>query len=1052
MNVSSYSIKNPIPAILLFILLTVAGLLAFKATTVQDFPDVELPIVVVTIAQPGAAPAQLETQVARKVEDSISTVTGIENMYSTVVDGMVMTTVQFRLEKNVTDAVSEVRDAISIIRTDLPPEIREPNVTKVNISGRPIHIYAVQTAPGSGWDEQQLSWFVDNTVNKKLLTIPGVGQVKRVGGVNREVQVILQPERMQALGVTAADISTMIGYAQLDAPSGRSDIGGAEQAVRTVASAQNASELAAMQIPLPTGNTVRLGDVAEVRDTVAEQRSMALVNGKPAVTIEIMRSKGASELDVAREANLVIEKIKKESPAVQITKVIDNSVSVQDNFDGSMSLLYEGAFLAVVVVFFFLRNWRSTLIAASALPLSIIPTFLGIFLFGYTLNGVTLLSLALVVGVLVDDAIVEIENIERHLQMGKTPYQAAMEAADEIGVAVLATTFALVSVFLPTAFMSGVVGLFFKQFGWTAVIAIMASLVVARMLTPMMAAYILRPHKGKHLPPETHTGPPDMSRDGPLMRRYMALMQWCLQHRFITLLTAVAFFVGSLLLVPLLPTGFVPASDRGQTQVTVELPPGATFNQTYQLAEQVRQAILQDKEVRSVVSSIGAGAAGANRMSTTGVAEVRRAVLTVVTSGRKERSDKLVDIEERLRTTVAKIPGARFSVSNGDSKMELVLLGDDAKVLSNTAREAERQLRTIPGIGGVTSGAALVQPELIIRPDYAKASELGITAASIARTVRVATAGDYDQLLPKLNLPDRQVPIRVKLPDSYRENVDDIRHLMVAARGGQSMVPLETVASVSLESGPSQIERVNRNKSVKLTVDLGSKPLGQANAAARALPIFKKLPPGVTLSEQGDAQEMGKLFNSFGIAMAIGVFCVYAVLVLLFGDFMQPITILGALPLSIGGAFVALLVTNKALSMPSMIGMIMLMGIVTKNSILLVDYAIMAREQGRNRLHALMDACHKRSRPVIMTSIAMGAGMLPLALGIGKGDSSFNSPMAITVIGGLITSTVLSLLVVPAAFTYIDDLEHWLKHKLGLDKVKEPAAPTDHAATVDEHA
>ncbi|MDO5653082.1 MAG: efflux RND transporter permease subunit [Brachymonas sp.] len=1042
MNFSAYSIRNPIPAILLFILLTVAGLLAFKATHVQDFPDMDFPIVTVTVAQPGAAPAQLETQVARKVEDTISTVTGIENMYSTVIDGVVITTVQFRLEKNLTDAVSEVRDAVSLIRSDLPPEIREPIISKVDITGRPVYVYALQPAAGSGWDQQQLSWFVDNTFNKRIMTIEGVGQVKRIGGVSREVQVILQPERMQALGVTAADISSMIGYTQLDAPSGRSDVGGTEQSVRTVASARSVEELAALQIPLPTGTIVRLGDVAEVHDTVADPRAAAMVNGQDAVLVEIYRSKGASELNVARDASAAIAKMQEQNPGVQITRVIDNAKDIQNNFDGSMNLLYEGAILAVVVVYFFLRDWRATIVAASALPLSIIPTFLGIYLFGYSLNGVTLLSLSLVIGVLVDDAIVEIENIARHLQMGKTPYQAAMEAADEIGVAVLATTFALVAVFLPTAFMSGIVGRVFKQFGWTAVISVLASLVVARLLTPMMSAYFLRAHKGHAIPQEDETGAPDLSRDGPVMRWYMRAMQWCVQHRLITMLAAAAMFIGSLALVPFLAKGFVPVGDRSQTQINIELPPGSTLAQTREVAEQARLALAGEEEIKTTITALGAGASGGNRMSATGTPEVRRATLTIITTPRRERSDTLVEIEDRIRHAMTAIPGARFGVGGMDSgsKMEIILLGDNAQTLAEVAREAERQLRTIPGVGGVTSSAAMVQPEIIIRPDYARASELGITAAAIARTVRVATAGDYDQLLPKLNLPERQVPIRVKLPEGARNSIEAVRSLQVAARGGSSMVPLESIASVQIESGPSLLERSNRSRSIKLSVELGGQPLGQVSEAAHALPVFKQLPPGVRQSEQGDTEQMGKLFTSFGIAMVIGIFCVYAVLVLLFKDFMQPITILGALPLSIGGAFVALLLTNKALSMPTMIGMIMLMGVVSKNSILLVDYAIMAREQGKSRLHALMDACHKRSRPVIMTSLAMGAGMLPLALGWSKGDSSFNQPMAITVIGGLITSTFLSLLVVPAAFTYVDDFEHWFKHKLGIDKVRAEAA------------
>jgi multidrug efflux pump subunit AcrB len=625
---------------------------------------------------------------------------------------------------------------------------------------------------------------------------------------------------------------------------------------------------------------------------------------------------------------------------------------------------------------------------------------------------VTLLSLALVVGVLVDDAIVEIENIARHLHMGKSPMQAALEAADEIGMAVIATTFSLVAVFLPTAFMGGIAGRFFKQFGWTAVLAILASLVVARLLTPMMAAYIMKPAK------------PHVEQDGAIMRRYMATMRWCLRHRRITVIASMLFFAVSISLVSLLPTGFVPAADRGQTIVNVELPPGSTLAQTHGVAEQARLAAMRVPGVKSVFSSIGGGSSG-DAFAPGAAAEARRAVLTVTTSHRSERDESLPELERQIRTRLSAIPGARFSVGQADTggKLQLVLRSDDPVALAAAAQRAERELRGLQGIGNVSSSASLVRPEIIVRPDFARAADLGVTAAAIGETVRVATAGDYEQVLAKMNLPERQVPIRVKLPDAVRADLDAIGRLTVPGKNGP--VLLATVADIAMESGPAEISRLNRSRNVTLNVELGGRTLGEVNAEARALPAFTTLPASVQIAELGDAQEMQALFASFGVAMAIGVLCIYGVLVLLFHDFMQPITILAALPLSIGGAFIALLLTSSALSMPSMIGLIMLMGIVTKNSILLVDYAILARAAGMRRFEALVDACHKRSRPIVMTTIAMGAGMLPLALGF-SGDPSFRSPMAIAVIGGLITSTLLSLLVVPAVFTYVDDFKDWL--------------------------
>ena len=1037
MNFSSFSIKNPIPAIMLFVLLSLAGLLSYRSSAVQDFPDIELPIVTVTATLAGAAPAQLETEVARKIEDSVATLQGIKNIYTSVLDGSVQVTVEFVLEKPLSEAVNDVRDAVARVRADLPSELRDPSVTKASTAGRVVLTFvaapaALGNAVKSQIDDQDLSWFVDNSVTKRLLNVPGVGAVKRMGGVNREIRIELNAEKMIALRVTAAEISRQLRLVQQEAPGGRGDVSGAEQSVRTIATVKTAAELAQLDLPLADGRRIRLDQVATILDTVAEPRAIATQDGLRVVGFEVFRTKGASELDVAKGVRAAVSELQAGHPNIVLKQVIDNAAPVQENFEGSMELLYEGAVLAVLVVWWFLRDWRATLVAAAALPLSVIPTFLGLKYFGYTLNTVTLLSLALVVGVLVDDAIVEIENISRHLRMGKTPMQAAMEAADEIGMAVIATTFALVAVFLPTAFMSGVPGLFFKQFGWTAVLAILASLLVARLLTPMMAAYILKPTQEKE------------EKDSWLMQRYMRAMQWCLRHRLATVIASALFFAGSIGLVGLLPTGFVPAADRAQTQINLELPPGSTLLETSQTAELARLAAIQVKGVTGVFSSIGGGSSG-DEFAPGAAAEARKAVLTLTTVHRNDRSESLATIEAQIRDKLVVIPGARFNVGPPDTgvKMQLVLRSEDPVALASAAQKVERELRTLQGIGNVSSSAALVRPEIIVRPDFARAADLGVTAASIGETVRVATAGDYDTNLTKLNLPERQIPIRVKLPNAVRADLSAIERLNVPGKNGPVM--LGNVASITMESGPAQIDRLNRSRNVTLNVELGARTLGELNTEARALPSMKNLPPAVKIAELGDAQEMQALFASFGLAMLIGVLCIYGVLVLLFKDFMQPVTILAALPLSIGGAFVALLITGKALSMPSMIGLIMLMGIVTKNSILLVDYALLARQAGMNRFDALVDACHKRSRPIIMTTIAMGAGMMPLALGWGA-DPSFRSPMAIAVIGGLITSTLLSLLVVPAVFTYIDDLEH------GLGRVarrwrKKPGLGAAHQAT-----
>ncbi|WP_035852104.1 efflux RND transporter permease subunit [Deefgea rivuli] len=1007
MNVSAWSIKNPIPAIMLFVLLSLGGLMSFSKMKVQDFPDVELPMVTVTAILEGAAPAQLETEVARKLENSVSALQGVKHVYSNISDGVVGMTVEFELEKPINEAVDDVRNAVSNVRSELPADLKDPVVGKVEFSGVPFLVF---TVADKQLDEEQLSWLVDNKITRIVRAIPGVGQVARVGGVTRQVRIELDPERMAALGVSSSDISRQLARTQKDASGGRTDLGGSEQALRTIATVQSTAELAKTELALPDGRRVRLDQIATIEDTVAERRSIAQLDGKPVVGFEITRSRGASETEVAAEIAKALAKFKLEHPTLEITTAYDMAAPVQDEFDGSMGLLYEGALLAVIVVWFFLRDWRATLVSAAALPLSILPTFIGMYLFGFTLNTVTLLSLALVVGILVDDAIVEIENIVRHLRMGKTPYQAAMEAADEIGLAVIATTFALVAVFLPTAFMSGIPGKFFHPFGWTAAMAVMASLVVARLLTPMMAAYLLKPILGEE-------------KEGKLKAAYLRCAAWCLKHRKTTMLLSLLFFVGSLALVPLLPKGFVPADDRSQTLVKIELPPGATLQETFAAAEQARQILMKNPAVTRVYTAVGDGKAGADPFAG-GSSGVNKANLTLTLAPREERSLKKTAIEKNLREALQAIPGARITVGLGQSgeKLQMIIKSDDPDALAIAAKAVEQDLRTLQGIGAVTSSASLVRPELIIRPDMGRAADMGVTALAIADTIRVATVGDFDTALAKLNLPERQVPIVVRLPDSFRTDLEQIKRLRVPSSQGEVM--LGQVADIEISSGPSVIGRYDRARNVTFDVELNGRPLGDVSAEADLLPSLKNLPAGVTRAAFGDAEEMGKLFASFGLAMLTGVLCIYMVLVLLFRQFMQPVTILFALLLSFPGAFLALFIAQSSFSMPSLIGLVMLMGIAAKNSILLVEYAIVARRDGMERFDALMDAGRKRARPIVMTTVAMGAGMLPIAAGWGV-DSSFRAPMAIAVIGGLITSTFLSLLVIPVVFTYVDDFVQW---------------------------
>ncbi len=1025
MSVSAWCIRNPIPAIMFFVMLCFAGLMSYQAMKVQNFPDLDVPTVSVSTSLPGASPAQMETEVARKIENSLATIQGLKHIFTKVQDGSATITAEFRLEKPTQEAVDDVRSAISQVRADLPSDLRDPVVSKLNLAGSPVLAFTIRS---DRMDDEALSWFVDDTITKTLLGVRGVGAVSRVGGVSREVRVELDPVKLQSLGATATDISRQLKQVQIDVAGGRADLGGSEQPMRTLATVKSAQELGQIDLALSDGRKIRLDQVANVIDTIAEAHSAAMLNGVPVVGFEVTRSKGASELEVGEGVQKVLSELKLKRPDLQITEAFDFVTPVAEEFHSSLTLLIEGAILAVLVVWLFLRDLRATFVSAVALPLSVIPAFIGMYYFGFSLNVVTLLALSLVIGILVDDAIVEVENIVRHLRMGKTPFQAAMEAADEIGLAVIATTFSLIAVFLPTAFMSGIPGKFFKQFGWTACFAIFASLVVARMLTPMMSAYILKPIVTTHA-------------EGRVMKWYMRAAGWCVHHRWLTSLAAGLFFIGSLALIPLLPTGFIPPDDNSQTQVNLELVPGSTLAQTTATAEAARQLLSKVEHVKSVYTTIGGGAAGSDPFAPGGAAETRKATLTVLLEERNKRPKKQ-GIENNIRKALEQLPGVRTKVGLGGSgeKYVLVLTGEDGQVLSQAAAAVEKDLRSIPGVGNIASSASLVRQEIAVRPDFSRAADLGVTSASIGETLRIATTGDYDAALPKLNLAQRQVPVVVKLALAGRQDLSVLEHLAVpSVKQGHGPVKLGQVATLELSGGPAVIDRYDRARNIQFELELSDIPLGELTKAVQELPSIKNLPAGVKQTEIGDAEVMAELFGSFLLAMLTGVLCIYIVLVLLFKAFLHPVTILAALPLSLGGAFIGLLVAQKSFSMPSLIGLVMLMGVATKNSILLVEYAIVARrDHGLSRTEALLDACHKRARPIVMTTIAMGAGMLPIAVGWGSADPSFRSPMAVAVIGGLITSTFLSLLVIPAVFTFVDDIGQFFSR---LIKRREPHDP-----------
>ena len=1008
MNLATWSIRNPIPCLLLFILLAIGGAWGFHILPIQNFPDLDLPTVTVTLAQPGAAPAQLETEVARPVEDSLATLSGLHHLRTTVTDGQVSISVEFVLEKKLSDALIETKNAVDQVRSTLPQDLLQPTVSAITVGGQSLLDYAISDPNMS---EEELSWFVDNTVAKTVLGVNGVGRFDRVGGVQREVRVEVDPVKLAALGITAADVSKALQTVEQESSGGRGQLGAGEQSIRTIATVKQASELEALPIALASGRNIRLDQVATVRDTIAERAQAAFLDGKPAVGFRIYRAIGSDETVIAAGVEKTLAKLQAANPGMQLTQVSGSVGYTQEQYKGSIDMLYEGALLAVVVVWAFLRDWRATLIAAAALPLSILPAFMAMSWLGYSLNTLTLLALAVIVGILVDDAIVEIENISRHAQMGKPIKQAAADAVTEIALAVVATTMSLVVVFMPTALMGGIPGLIFQQFGWTAVIAVLTSLLVARLLTPMMAAYFLKSH------------PAAQPRDGVVMRNYLQAIRWCLKHRRATAIAAIAIFLVSAAMLPFIPSGLIPASDSGFTNVNVELPPGSSLAATTDVSLQTASAISHIDGIAHIFTTVGNAQQAGFGLQQAG--EVRRAVLVVQLAPRNQRPLQNV-IEKNIRTALMNVAGARFTVGSGGlgEKLNLILSSDDSAALKATSLAMVRELGGVSSLSNISSTASLERPEIIVRPDLERAAERGVSAATIGSVVRIATSGDFDANVARLNLDNRQVYIRVRVADAARQDVNTLANLRITSRTG--LVPLSSVASLSLESGPSEIDRYDRQRYVTISADLGGMPLGLALNAAQNLPAVQSMPSSVQLIQSGDAETAQELMGGFGIAIIVGVLSVFCVLVLLFRDFLQPVTILSAIPLSLGGAFLALLAVHSELDIPSMIGFIMLMGIVTKNSILLVEYAIVGiRERGLTRAEALIDACHKRARPIVMTTVAMIAGMSPIALGLGA-DSSFRQPMAIAVIGGLLTSTGLSLLIVPVVYTYVDDLGQWL--------------------------
>jgi multidrug efflux pump subunit AcrB len=1104
-NISSWCIRNPVAPIVLFIGLMIFGLIAFARMQVNNAPDIDFPAAIVSVSQPGAAPNEIETQITQRVESAVRGVNGVEEINSNVSEGNSFTFVSFQIGTPTDRAVNDVRNAVDQIRGNLPEGILEPQITRVDASGEPIMYVGAET---TDMTLEQLSWYIDNTVAKRLLGIEGIAAVSRSGGVDRTIRVILDPAALQSQGITAAQVNAQLRQSNLNAAGGRAEIAGSEQSVRVLGNARNAYELSQTQIALPGGRTVRLADLGQVKDSASEQRSIAKMNGRQVVTFSVQRAKGSSEVTAYEAGWKALRDLEKENPKVRFSEIFNTVDYTKGQYRSAMEGLIEGAVLAVLVVFLFLRDIRATIISSLAIPLSAIPAFGFMSLMGITLNFMSTMAMGLVAGVLVDDAIVEIENIVRHMRMGKSGYQAALDAADEIGLAVLATTMAIVAVFLPVALMPGIAGQYFKAFGFTVVISVLMSLLVARMITPLIAAYFLRSHgvqdhanwkwmnvylkvlnwsldtsKAKarralverveprpvyfvvplalaavlatlnvfqKVQAATADAPPnnfllalgfvgifilaalvlqlltilvgllvgrivgyEYSQYG-AWSRSMVKLGWAsmFDHRMAMVGAGIGTLVLSGILFAMLPQSFFPPQNNDFSRVNIILPPGATLKQTEDVTDRVAAIVKKDPTVDRVFERVN-------------VAEGHVNIVL-----KKKRRVTSTEFERNLSPTLAAFADARvsFQTQNGggpdaDSRdVMLYLGGDDPEKLTQVANQIAKEMQTIPGLRAPRVGSNLAQPEITIKPRFDLAADLGVTTVSLSQTIRIATLGDIEQNSAKFSLSDRQVPITVSLSENSRRDIQTLENLPVPTSSGGS-VPLKAVAAIGFGSGPTTINRSNQIRRLAIGADLAPGVVsGDVWKKIDKLPTLQHLPQGVQKMNLGDQKWQAELMFNFMIALMSGVLLVFAVLVLLYRRFLAPFVNMGSLILAPLGAAIALLITGQPVSLFVLIGILMLFGIVAKNSILLVDFAVEMMNHGMRKDEAIWEAGHKRAQPIVMTTVAMVAGMLPTAVSL-SGDNSWRAPMGITVIGGLIFSTLLTLLLVPAYFSIAISIE-----------------------------
>jgi HAE1 family hydrophobic/amphiphilic exporter-1 len=1023
MFISDTAIKRPILTIVAMLGLVVFGIAALTQLDTDEYPEINAPVVVVSIPYPGASPDTVEREVIEPIEEVIGGISGVKKITSNSLDSFANITVEFVFEKNPQEATQDIRDQISGIRSDLPLEMEEPVLTRFDPSDQPIVSLTLSSPALKG---PELTRMADPDMTRQLRGIPGVAQVTVVGGIEREMVVELRPRDLQASGVSVAQVVQALQLQNLAAPVGRLEGDLDERTIRLKGRLQDATDFAQIAISEANGHVVRLADIATVHDATEEPRSNAMFDDEEAVGIDIVKSRGFSTTAVATDVRDKVAQIQQTLPAgVNLRIVRDGGTRVENSVASVEEALIEGAALTVLVVFVFLNSWRSTVITGLALPVSVLASFVAVWAFGFTLNTMSLLGLSLAIGILIDDAIVVRENIVRHVEMGKDHYRAAFDGTDEIGLAVTATTLSIVVVFVPIAFMGGIAGQWFKPFALTIACSVMVSLFVSFSLDPMLSAYWPDPH----LPMASRSLLSRvLGRFNDWFDRqadhYKTVISWALDHRVAMIALAILAFAASLALPALgyIGAGFAPEMDASEFSVTFDTPPGSNLAYTRLKAQEIARIARSRKEVRYTYTSIG----GRDSSVDAGSVYVR-----LVPKAERSRSQAVVLAD--IRHDLVNLGGVTTSISTGfnqgQKQIQLQLQGHDAATLAQLADKIVEQVKQIPGAVDVGLSTKGQKPELDVQVDRGLAGSLGVTVGQVAQALRPAFAGiDVgDWVDPSGETRD----VTIRLSPESRTVVADLESLPLVIGGadGPRAIPLGQVARIAPAIGPARIDHLDRERVITVEANTEGRALSDVvNDIMARVNQTVPLPAGYALTQGGETQDQQEIFMQVLVALGIAIMLMYFVLVVQFGSFLEPFSILLSLPLSLIGVMLGLVITGMTLNIMSMIGVILLMGIVAKNAILLIDFAKWSEESGMDRRDALIQAGRVRLRPILMTTLALIAGMIPVALGQGEGGD-FRAPMGIAIIGGVITSTLLTLLVIPTVYETLADARDWLARR-----------------------